>query len=93
MASIANSIVQRNFVKGERLVSLNDSPDSMFVVRQGRVLSEGKLVGIGGLVGEDMLYFAVDRAMPTIRVRDDNYGKKEGQGGDNLFDEATLTPL
>lgn len=62
LAAVAGSIKQGSYVKGESLIALLDKPETMFVIRQGRVMSEGQLLGPGKLVGEDMLYFAVHEA-------------------------------
>jgi len=67
LASIASSIVQRSFVKGESLIAPMDLPNNLFIVRQGLVISEGQVLGSGRLLGEDMLYFCVHKADTSER--------------------------
>lgn len=77
LAAVASIVVQRSFVKGESLISLQDEPDTLFVVRQGLVMSEGQLLGVGRLVGEDMLYFAVGKALKEGRAEMELRGARQ----------------
>jgi len=59
LAALASIVVQRVYGAGEPLVSLKEKPETMYIIQKGLVSCEGKIVGPGQLVGEDMLYFAV----------------------------------
>lgn len=65
LASIASTVIQRSFAKGESLIVPYEKPNSLFTICDGLVLFEGQIHGKGKLLGEDMLYFVVNKSQPT----------------------------
>jgi len=52
LAHIASVLQQRSLGKGEMLISKGDMADSLFMIRKGLCVSDGRIVGVGKMVGE-----------------------------------------
>ena len=62
LAAVAGIMEAQSFVKGEALIQAGEKAATVFIVRQGLVRCDSKLLGPGKLLGEDMLYFAIHAA-------------------------------
>ena len=60
LAHIASLLQQRSLGKEEMLISKGDMADSLFMIRKGLCLSDGRIVGAGKMVGEvNSLYYSI----------------------------------
>jgi len=86
LAAVSNVIVQRSFVAGEMLIQPGEKADTLFIVKQGLVLSDGVLCRPGKMIGTDMLYFSVHKAVILFDEQEATLKPKLGKKSVNLDD-------
>jgi len=66
LSLVACNLEQRSIGAQEHLIRSGEDATTLYMIRKGLVVSDGRMLGAGSVVGEDMLYFAVHQACDLL---------------------------